>query len=409
MEQNVILYAIPIFLLTIGIELWHGLRNGKKWYNFEDTITNLNLGIGSQATGTITKILVLGVYVYVYDNWRVISLPENAWWMFILGFVIFDYIYYWAHRLGHEWNYMWGAHIVHHQSEEFNLSVALRQSWFHSAISFFLFLPMAIFGISPTIIFAATAIDTVYQYWIHTKAIHRMPRWFEFIFNTPSHHRVHHATNPQYLDKNYAATFILWDRLHKTFAEEVEAPVYGITKPLESLNPVWANVHFYKEMWKGMKLEKGIFSKLALIVKGPEYLGHLLNEPIQPRKEFKPAKLSVKIYVLIQFVILLAGLVKYLMHYSELSTFYKFTTFALIIATVHVCSSLLESKKSAMYFEAIRLAGVMAVLNTLYYFQYNDWFTVMLTGSIILTVISASWLILNPVLDKLLDGKKASA
>lgn len=406
--QNFILFAIPFFFLTMGIEYWVGRRKGLKLYSFEDTITNLNIGIGNQTINILAKVFILAVYAYVYNHWRIFTLPDNTWWIIIITYIIFDYIYYWAHRLGHEWNYMWGAHIVHHQSTEFNLSVALRQSWFHGSISFFMFLPMAIFGFSPVIIGVATVVDTLFQYWIHTKTIDKMPRWFEYIFNTPSHHRVHHATNPQYLDKNYAATFIIWDRLHKTFAKEEETPVYGITKPLNSLNPIWANFHYYQEMWKGMKLEKGIFRKMALVVRGPEYLGKLLNEPVESPKENNRVGLAMKIYVLLQFIILSAGFIKYAIHYQELSTFYKITGFGLIVITTHICAGLMEGRKAAMYAEPFRLAGILAILNTLYYFQYNDWFTFTLAVSIILSVMSATWLILSPVIERLFERRKIS-
>lgn len=392
MEQNFILFAIPFFFLSMGIELWYGRKKGQKWYNFEDSITNLNLGIGSQATGTLSKLLVFGTYVFIYDNWRFISLPENAWWVWVIALLGFDYIYYWAHRLGHEWNYMWGAHIVHHQSREFNLSVALRQSWIHNLLSFFMFLPLALVGIHPLILVGVGAFTTLFQYWIHTKAIKRMPRRFEYIFNTPSHHRVHHATNPQYIDKNYAATFILWDRLHGTYAEEVEEPVYGITKPFNSLNPVWANLHYYKEMWQGMKREKSLAKKFMLIFKGPEYLGNLLNEPIEKPNPPAPAGLSLQIYVFIQFLILTAGLVKYLMHFDELGTFYQAAGFLLIVGTTHICAGLLENHRGAAITEALRLVCVLLVLNTLYYFNYSDWFTVMLIGSLVLSAASLVWL-----------------
>lgn len=394
MEKNFILLAIPFFFISMGIELWYGFRKGFKWYNFEDTITNLNLGIGSQAVGVISKLLVLGTYMYLYDNWRLISLPENAWWVVLLALVLFDYIYYWAHRLGHEWNYMWGAHIVHHQSREYNLSVALRQSWIHNLLSFFMFLPLALIGIPPLVLIGVSAFVTLYQYWIHTKAIKKLPRWIEYVFNTPSHHRVHHATNPQYIDKNYAATFILWDRLHNTFQEEVEEPVYGITKPFNSLNPVWANMHYYKEMWQGMKLEKGLYNKFMVIFRGPEYLGKLLNEPIENPKVVQ-AGLSVKLYVLLQFIILLGGSIKYIMHYDELSTFYKIAGFVLISSTMHICAGLMEKRKSALVFEVLRLSTILLVLNSLYYFNYAEWFRIMLIGSVTLSVLSALWLATN--------------
>ncbi len=395
MDQNFILLAIPFFFISIGLELWFARKRGAKWYNFEDTITNLNLGIGSQAVGIMTKLLLVGVYHWTYEHARLIDLPQNHVAVWIGALIMFDYIYYWAHRLGHEWNYMWGAHIVHHQSREFNLSVALRQSWFHNLISFFMFVPMAFLGIHTYVLVGVAAITTLYQYWIHTRAIKKMPRWFEFIFNTPSHHRVHHATNKHYIDRNYAATFIIWDRLHGTFTEEAEEPVYGITKPFESLNPIWANIHYYKEMYEGMKREKGLWNKIMLCFKGPEYLGNLLNEPISAPKPPVQASLPVKIYVLGQFVVLSAGMVKYLMHFEELSTLSQVAGFSLIIATTHVCAGLLESRKGAIILEILRLTGVMAFLNALYYYQYAEWFSIMLTGSLLTAALSAGWLVYN--------------
>lgn len=395
MSPNYIVFAIPVFFLSMAVEFWYGRRKGAGWYNFEDTITNLNLGIGSQATGILTKLLVLGAYDAVYTQFRFFSLP-GSWWAWLAAFVLFDYIYYWAHRLGHEWNYMWGAHIVHHQSEQFNLSVALRQSWIHNLLSFFMFLPLALLGVPLYMLVLIGAFTTLFQYWIHTRAIRRMPRWFEFVFNTPSHHRVHHATNPQYLDKNYAATFILWDRLHGSFCEEKEEPVYGITKPLHSLNPVWANLHFYPELWKGIRREKGLLRKLLLPFRGPAYLGSLLP-PEAPAEKRNPsqAPLFMKTYVFIQFVILTAALIKYLIHFEELSNFYRLAGFALIVLTTHICAGLLEGRRAAVFSEAVRLVCVVLMLNALYYTQYRDWFVIMLIGSLFLSVSFGLALLLN--------------
>ncbi len=179
MNPNYILWAIPIFLVTILAELIHNqIKKGGRDFNFEDSITNLNIGIGSQAMGALTKALLLMVYAWVYDNFRVLSL-EATWYDLLLCIVLFDYIFYWAHRWGHEWNIFWGAHIVHHQSEEYNLTVALRQSWFHNLIAFPLFLPIPLIGFDPVTFMAAAGIVTLYQYWFHTKAIDRMPKWFE--------------------------------------------------------------------------------------------------------------------------------------------------------------------------------------------------------------------------------------
>src|SRR5687768_13701578 len=180
--DSIMAYAIPFFFLTIGIELLVGYLNKKKYYNFNDAITNLNIGIGSQTVGLVTKIVMLGAYSLIYKHFALFIIPlENTYvviGLWIATLIVFDCIYYWAHRFGHELNVMWGAHIVHHQSEEFNLSVALRQSWIHSFLSFWMFLPLAL--IVPTEILAGvTGFVTLFQYWIHTEAIKKMPRWFE--------------------------------------------------------------------------------------------------------------------------------------------------------------------------------------------------------------------------------------
>lgn len=183
MKESLIVYAIPFFFLTIGIEMYVGYRKKKKLYNFDDAVTNLNIGIGQQAINLMVTLLVLGVYDYLFEHFSLLVLPAANPFLWIGTLIVFDCIYYWAHRWGHEWNVMWGAHIVHHQSKEYNLSVALRQSWFHGLLSFWMFLPLAFIGV-PTIVMAAVSgFVTLFQYWIHTKAIDKMPRWFEFVFN----------------------------------------------------------------------------------------------------------------------------------------------------------------------------------------------------------------------------------
>lgn len=396
MKENLIVIAIPFFFLTIGIEMLFGYFQKKKYYNFNDAITNLNIGIGQQSVSLMLTLVMLGAYSLVFDHFSLIQLPVDNVFVWIGGLLVFDCIYYWAHRWGHEWNVMWGAHIVHHQSDQYNLSVALRQSWFHAFLSFWMFLPMAIAGVPVEVIGGVGGFVTLFQYWIHTKAINKMPRWFEFIFNTPSHHRVHHATNPQYLDKNYAAVFILWDRLFGSFAKEVEPPVYGITVGHTSLDPIYANVHFYKEMAVGARKEKSWFNKFAIMFRSPSYLGNLIKEyyASQP-KETKPVEISMtmRIYVLVQFIALSGGLVKYIMEFNDLTTFYKIACFALILLTVQSCGYILENRTKLFPLEIIRLVGAGVLLNTLYYGSYGGWFTFMLILSLVVGLLSTSWFV----------------
>jgi alkylglycerol monooxygenase len=352
-----IIYAIPVFFVTMGIELVAGYVQKKKYYSsLEDTITNLNIGIGSEAFAVFTKAIMLGVYAIFYEKFALISLPVNLW-TGIICLIMFDFIYYWAHRWGHEWNFFWAAHIVHHQSQEYNLSVALRQSWIHTSISFFMFLPLALFGFQPMLLAGVLAFATLYQYWIHTKLINRLPAWFEFVFNAPSHHRVHHGINPQYLDKNYAAVFIIWDRIFEV--------VYGTTEPINSWNPVWANVHFYVEMVVGAKNLKSIGDKFKLVFQGPAYLGKLLGQTkvaenyhtIQEKYQTKTG-LPIQIYVLIQHLLLSGGLVLFMLNCHKLVPFAQFGGFCLIIFTTLTLGGLLESKVWAKWMEGFRLICV---------------------------------------------------
>jgi sterol desaturase/sphingolipid hydroxylase (fatty acid hydroxylase superfamily) len=403
MNPNYILFAIPVFLLTIVIELVHNFRrNGGKDYNFEDSITNLNIGIGSQAIGAVTKAVLLMLYVWVYDNFRVITIPPS-WYSLIFAIVLFDYIFYWAHRWGHEWNIFWGAHIVHHQSEEYNLTVALRQSWFHNLLAFPLFLPIPFLGIDLLSFGAAAGIVTLYQYWIHTKAIDRMPRWFEAIFNSPAHHRVHHGTNAKYLDHNYAATFIIWDKLHGTFIDEDEQPVYGITTPLRSLNTVWANFHFYAEMWQGSKQLKTVREKLALIFRGPEYLGKLLGQ-MNTTGEKAAASLKgysadvplhLKIYVSLQFLLLTYFLAAYMGELDSLTIFYQIAFFFLICLSTLSIGGIMENRPWFYIVEIARFLMFVPLYNLCYQNYFSDWYNITLPFSIVISVVFTVWILVD--------------
>lgn len=401
MNPNYILWAIPFFLLSIATELIHDLRkNGGDDFDFADSITNLNIGIGSQVVGALTKALLLMLFVWVHDNLRLFTL-EFTWYNTLICVVVFDYIYYWAHRWGHEWNIFWGAHIVHHQSEEYNLTVALRQSWFHNILAFPLFLPIPFLGFDPMSFLIAAGFVTLYQYWIHTKAIHRMPKWFEFVFNSPAHHRVHHATNDQYLDHNYAATFILWDRLHGTFIDESEEPVYGITTPLRSWNSVWANVHFYVEMWEGSKHLKNWRQKLALFFRGPEYLGRLLGQVNEgstkvmrkQRKYRTETPLHLKIYVGLQFLLLTYFLTAYMAQIDNLTLFYQLAFFFLFAVSTLSIGAILENRPWFYIVEIARYLMFVPLYNLCYSRYFSEWFDVAMPFSIAISVIFSVWVL----------------
>lgn len=237
-------FAIPVFMLLILAEVWWSRRALPANYEFRDTAASLVMGLGNFALGIAYGGIVYAATTWVYQ-YRIVSLP-NAWWVFVVILLAEDCIYYWFHRLSHEHRLWWAAHVNHHSSQHLNLATALRQSWTGNlAFVWVLWLPLAFLGFPPGLIAFQKGISLVYQFWIHTESIRRLPRWVEFIFNTPSHHRVHHASNARYLDRNYAGILVIWDRMFGTFvAEEDEEPCrYGITANLGTFNPLRIAFH----------------------------------------------------------------------------------------------------------------------------------------------------------------------
>ncbi|MDQ2658099.1 MAG: sterol desaturase family protein, partial [Bacteroidota bacterium] len=242
MNINPIVLSIPVFFILIGVELLVERFTHQKLYRLPDAISNISCGITSQLSGLFLKVLGVGVYQLLAERFAMFSLDNTTWWYWVSLVLLVDFAYYWAHRMSHEVNLFWGGHVVHHQSEEYNLSVALRQSSLQVVWTFAFNLPIAFLGFHTLDFVYIAALNTLYQFWIHTETINRLPRWIEFVFNTPSHHRVHHGRNPKYIDRNHAGSLIIWDRMFGTFQAEEEKPTYGITKPLNSWNAVWANM-----------------------------------------------------------------------------------------------------------------------------------------------------------------------
>ncbi|MFQ3190307.1 MAG: alkylglycerol monooxygenase [Paraglaciecola sp.] len=245
--MNVILYAVPFFFLLIFIELLIEKKKGTDYYRVNDSINSLTAGVLSRMTGIVKQLLPLTVYVVAYEQLALFQM-RSSWWMWVTAFVLYDFCYYWNHRLGHEMNILWAAHVVHHSSEEYNLTTALRQSG-SSFFSWVFYLPMALLGFDPVVLITVGSLNLIYQFWVHTRHIPKLG-FYEWVFVTPSNHRVHHAQNQIYIDRNYGGVFILWDRLFGSFQEELDEdkPIYGIRKALKSWNPLWANVHVYSQL-----------------------------------------------------------------------------------------------------------------------------------------------------------------
>ncbi len=247
--MKLILYAVPFFFVLIAVELLVDRWRAMPTYRLADTINSLSTGVLSTTTGLLTKGVGLVTYGVALNYLAVFELPENSVWVWLFAFVFYDFCYYWHHRLGHERNVLWAAHSVHHQSEDYNLSTALRQTSTGFLFGWIFYLPMAVLGV-PLLVFVTVAtLNLLYQFWVHTRHIPKLG-WFEWFFVSPSNHRAHHAQNALYMDRNYGGVFIFWDRLFGTFQEEDDAEpvIFGVTTPLASWNPLWANWQFYGQL-----------------------------------------------------------------------------------------------------------------------------------------------------------------
>jgi sterol desaturase/sphingolipid hydroxylase (fatty acid hydroxylase superfamily) len=251
---NPVDYAVPAFILLVMIEMIWARKRAPEKYEPRDTLTSLALGAGSTVAGVFFGGTMLAVALWGYE-YRITTIPWT-WWAWIACFVLDDFLYYVFHRSAHRVRWFWAAHVNHHSSQHYNLSTALRQTWTgFFALTFLFRLPLVFLGFHPAMILFVGAINLIYQFWIHTEAIGKFPWLFEYVMNTPSHHRVHHATNPRYLDRNYAGVFIIWDRMFGTFTEEVEDEQirYGIVKQLGTFGLLWSVFHEWvgiaKDVW----------------------------------------------------------------------------------------------------------------------------------------------------------------
>ncbi len=274
---NIIVYAAPVMILLVLAEWVISYFKKKNYYDTKDTLAATAIGLGNVAISAMLKIITFAVVLFFYNlvSW---SIPF-VWWAYILCFIWIDFWRYWAHRIAHENRFWWATHVTHHTSEKYNWSVSFRLGWTQH-IKLIFFIPVALAGFHPVIFFICHQIAVLYQFWIHTEYIRRLPKPIEFFFTTPSHHRVHHARNDKYLDKNYGSTFIIWDRIFGTFQGEEEEADYGITKPVKSYNPVYLCFHEWMDIVKDIKNSKSLREAYVMTFVRPSRLE-------EARKSFK--------------------------------------------------------------------------------------------------------------------------
>lgn len=361
--MNYIALAIPVFFVLIGIEWIAARLEQREVYRLNDSVADLSCGVLSQVFDVFTKTVLFAGYLWLFEHHRLFEVPKGAIWAWVVCFVGIDLLYYWFHRMSHEVNAFWAAHVVHHQSEEYNLTVALRQGALQGSFSWVFYLPLAVAGFPPAMFLTLSSFNTLYQFWIHTRLIGRMGP-FEWVFNTPSHHRVHHGRNPKYIDRNHGGTLIVWDRLFGTFVPEAEEPVYGITTPLASWNPVRANLAHWVSLF-GLAARTSRWSdRLRLFVARPGWQPAELGG-FQPAPEVDPADRKfdtevarpVAAYVFVQFTLLLLAAGVYFNRQEALPFPPLAAGAALIVASIVAAAGLLERQPWAPRLEAARLAA----------------------------------------------------
>ncbi|TYZ12563.1 sterol desaturase family protein [Hymenobacter lutimineralis] len=390
MNLNPIILSIPIYFLLIGVELLVERFHQTKHYRFHDALTNISCGLTQQVTGVFMKVLGVGAYALLYQHLAIWHVPRTLLTGALL-FVLADLCYYWAHRMSHEINLFWGGHVVHHQSEDYNLSVALRQGSWQELFTFAFYLPLAVIGFEPEFFVYVSAFVTLYQFWIHTEYIGRLGP-LEWVLNTPSHHRVHHGRNPQYIDKNYAGALIIWDRLFGTFEPEQERPVYGVTVPVSSWNPVWANLGHYQGLWQQLSRTPGLGDKLRTLFGRPGWRPASQGgpyeipavDPLTYQKYHTPAPVQLNWYVFGQYVVTIGIGALFLFTQKDMNAPLRLITALWIGWAVVACGGLFENRRWATQLEPVRL---LATLGLVLAFTYHTAWLGLAAG------VGGAWLV----------------
>ena len=364
--MNVILFAVPFFFLLILIELIAERLRGTDYYRVNDSLTSLATGTINQLVRSAKLVIPFTVYVFAYEQFALFNF-ESSFALWLLVFVLYDFFYYWNHRLGHEMNVLWAAHVVHHSSEEYNLTTALRQTG-TSFLSFVFYLPLAFLGIDPLMLATVGGINLVYQFWVHTQHIDRLGV-LDRIFVTPSNHRAHHGQNAAYIDCNYGGVFVLWDRLFGTFQAELDDDpvVFGIRGAVNSWNPLWANFHFYQQLWQDAWHTKNWWHKLTIWFRrtGWRPPDVVLNYPLTKtdlahfEKYQTDVSSSLKWYCMIHYVTTAVIGLAYSLNTASLGVQQQAWVIGFVLLSAYSIGVLMENRHYAGVLEWMRLSVLL--------------------------------------------------
>ncbi len=400
MATQIILFATPMFFLLIFIEIGVNIRRGSKVYRFNDAITSLSLGVISQTHKLVVFTFAAMVYAWLENELSLWRMPSDSLWTWVFAFIFYDFLYYWFHRFSHQINFLWAAHVVHHQSEEYNLTTALRQT--SSSVGAWVFyIPSFLIGIPAEVFFVSGALNLVYQFWVHTQLIGKLG-WIEKLLVTPSHHRVHHGQNQIYIDKNHGGVFIIWDKLFGTFQEELnnEKVIYGVRRAVSSFNPFWANIHTWWSLTSDAWRTKSYKDKIRIWFmptgwRPQDVVDKFPIKKVDPNNLIKydpPSEPVTKSYVLLQFVLAIGAGVLFIQFSSGLDFLSKLIIWTSITMPIVSAGLLLESNTYAMRIEFIRLLATLLLVN-LYFSEALMDFRHYLSAYCIISMIFLSYLL----------------
>jgi alkylglycerol monooxygenase len=390
-QLNLAAFIIPAFFIFLALEYLLAVKKGKdQLFTYEDTVANITIGIAERLLNLFITGSFYGLYYYIYEHYALLNIP-NGWPVWITLLLATDLIWYWYHRLGHEINIMWGAHIVHHHSETFNYTVSARITTLQAVIRNVFWCILPFMGFHPAMVIAILVIHGTYSFFTHTQLIGKLG-WLENILITPSHHRVHHASNEKYLNKNYGDIFVFWDKLFGTFQKEEEEPVYGLTHPLKRHSFLWQHFHYYAELAEACRRSGSIYQSIRILLGKPEDLDQDIRKELEdtwlPEKKSFRSTLRFKLYLNLQLIATAIALFLFTLFFHELSGVEATFITILVLITLINCGALLEQQQWIYYLEIVRLLIMCGYIS--YVEESFGFFCISMITVLIITTMNGS-------------------
>ncbi|MEX1362546.1 MAG: sterol desaturase family protein [Nannocystaceae bacterium] len=402
---NYAVFALPVFAAAIVAETLLARRRGRlsELYSMGTAVSDIGCGAVFQAVEVLLNLATLGAYAWLYEHARVLTWEPSSPWPWVLGLLGVDFLYYWWHRVSHVANVMWAVHGVHHQSEDYNLAVALRQPVLEPITWFLFYWVLALLGVPPLIYVVGIGANLFYQFWIHTELVDRLPRPLEWVLNTPSHHRVHHGVDAEYLDRNYGGVLVVWDRLFGSFEPERRRPTYGTTVPLRSYNPVWGNVQHLHRTWRLSRAARAWSDKLWVWVAHPAWLPRGVTDPNKGARrdagrppKYRPPLPRAKAWYVGASMALLVGLAGPFVFVGHMLELPQIAAAAAVLVLGHTAlSGVMEARPWAPALDGVRIVGLAVVTGWLCATEWGTDVGLMVAGAIA-AVSLASRLVLLP-------------